>query len=112
MSGIERKTEKLARYFAHIKIRPAPEPVAFGCRCLVDQSTGDLECWTVESRDQKDAVGRVKQRRVGRDVSCRGPGRRRDLEISAGNLWVLLHRARLQMIRCLEIHWFNAEGRP
>jgi RNA polymerase sigma-70 factor (ECF subfamily) len=35
----------------------------------------------------------------------------RDLDISAGNLWVLLHRARLQMVRCLEIHWFNAEGR-
>jgi RNA polymerase sigma-70 factor (ECF subfamily) len=35
----------------------------------------------------------------------------RDLEISAGNLWVLLHRARLQLIRCLEINWFNAEGR-
>jgi RNA polymerase sigma-70 factor (ECF subfamily) len=32
-----------------------------------------------------------------------------DLSISAANLWVLLHRARLQLVRCLQIHWFNAE---
>ncbi len=31
----------------------------------------------------------------------------RDLEISTGNLWVLLHRARLQLVRCLELHWFD-----
>jgi RNA polymerase sigma-70 factor (ECF subfamily) len=36
----------------------------------------------------------------------------RDLEISAGNLWVLLHRARLRLVRCLEVHWFDNEGRP
>jgi RNA polymerase sigma-70 factor (ECF subfamily) len=32
------------------------------------------------------------------------------LSISAANLWVMLHRARLALRRCLEIHWFNAEG--
>jgi RNA polymerase sigma-70 factor (ECF subfamily) len=31
----------------------------------------------------------------------------RELTISAGNLWVLLHRARLQLVRCLDLHWFN-----
>jgi RNA polymerase sigma-70 factor (ECF subfamily) len=31
----------------------------------------------------------------------------RDLDISAGNLWVLLHRARLRMMRCLESNWFT-----
>jgi RNA polymerase sigma-70 factor (TIGR02943 family) len=34
----------------------------------------------------------------------------RDLAIAPGNLWVLLHRARLQLVRCLEIHWFCAKG--
>ena len=33
----------------------------------------------------------------------------RELAISPANLWVLLHRARLQLVRCLEIHWFDAE---
>lgn len=33
----------------------------------------------------------------------------RELDISPGNLWVLLHRARLQLVRCLEIHWFKSE---
>ena len=33
----------------------------------------------------------------------------RELAISSANLWVLLHRARLRLVRCLEIHWFDAE---
>jgi RNA polymerase sigma-70 factor (ECF subfamily) len=32
----------------------------------------------------------------------------RELAISPANLWVLLHRARLQLVRCLELHWFDA----
>jgi RNA polymerase sigma-70 factor (ECF subfamily) len=34
----------------------------------------------------------------------------RELAISPANLWVLLHRARLQLVRCLDLHWFRAEG--
>jgi RNA polymerase sigma-70 factor (ECF subfamily) len=34
----------------------------------------------------------------------------RTLAISSANLWVLLHRARLRLVRCLQIHWFDAEG--
>ncbi len=33
----------------------------------------------------------------------------RELAISPANLWVLLHRARLRLVRCLDLHWFNAE---
>jgi RNA polymerase sigma-70 factor (TIGR02943 family) len=33
----------------------------------------------------------------------------RELAISSANLWVLLHRARLRLVRCLEINWFNSE---
>ena len=29
------------------------------------------------------------------------------LNVSETNLWVILHRARMQLRRCLEIHWFN-----
>jgi RNA polymerase sigma-70 factor (ECF subfamily) len=35
-----------------------------------------------------------------------------ELAISSANLWVLLHRARLQLLRCLQIHWFDAEDKP
>ena len=31
------------------------------------------------------------------------------LEISPNNLWVMLHRARMALRRCLEIHWFSRE---
>jgi RNA polymerase sigma-70 factor (ECF subfamily) len=33
----------------------------------------------------------------------------RALAISSGNLWVLLYRARLRLVRCLERNWFGAE---
>ena len=33
----------------------------------------------------------------------------RQLDISANNLWVLLHRARLQLARCLQMNWLEAE---
>jgi RNA polymerase sigma-70 factor (ECF subfamily) len=39
----------------------------------------------------------------GSDEVCRA------LAISPANLWVLLHRARMRLIRCLQIHWFDAE---
>jgi RNA polymerase sigma-70 factor (ECF subfamily) len=29
------------------------------------------------------------------------------LKISPANLWVMLHRARMALRRCLEVHWFN-----
>ncbi len=32
----------------------------------------------------------------------------RELAISPANLWVLLHRARLRLVRCLDLHWFHA----
>jgi RNA polymerase sigma-70 factor (TIGR02943 family) len=35
-----------------------------------------------------------------------------ELGISPDNLWVLMHRARLQLVRCLELHWFDAKGKP
>ncbi len=32
------------------------------------------------------------------------------LNISPNNLWVMLHRARLALRRCLEVNWFGAEA--
>jgi RNA polymerase sigma-70 factor (TIGR02943 family) len=32
------------------------------------------------------------------------------LAVSPTNLWVMLHRARLQLWHCLDIHWFGGEG--
>jgi len=36
----------------------------------------------------------------------------RQLGVSAGHLYVLLHRARLALRRCLELHWFSGGGTP
>jgi RNA polymerase sigma factor (sigma-70 family) len=35
------------------------------------------------------------------DIICQ------ELEISATNFWQILHRARLQLRKCLEVHWFK-----
>lgn len=32
------------------------------------------------------------------------------LGVSANNLWVMLHRARLGLLRCLEINWFDTRN--
>ena len=31
----------------------------------------------------------------------------KDLEVSPNNVWVMLHRARMALRRCLEVHWFE-----
>jgi RNA polymerase sigma-70 factor (ECF subfamily) len=40
---------------------------------------------------------------VGSDEICK------DLGVSPNNLWVMLHRARMSLRRCLEVHWFGKE---
>lgn len=32
----------------------------------------------------------------------------KELEITASNLWVIIHRARTQLRKCMEVNWFNA----
>jgi RNA polymerase sigma-70 factor (ECF subfamily) len=34
-----------------------------------------------------------------------------DLDVSPNNLWVMLHRARMGLRRCLELHWFATKQR-
>jgi RNA polymerase sigma-70 factor (ECF subfamily) len=33
------------------------------------------------------------------------------LRISQNNLWVMLHRARMALRECLELHWFEKKPR-
>jgi len=33
------------------------------------------------------------------------------LNVSATNLWVMLHRARTRLRRCLEVNWFDSKGK-
>jgi RNA polymerase sigma-70 factor, ECF subfamily len=33
----------------------------------------------------------------------------KDLGVSSNNVWVMLHRARMGLRRCLEVHWFSNE---
>lgn len=36
----------------------------------------------------------------------------KELDLTATNLWVLLHRARTRLRACLETNWFGKEGAP
>jgi RNA polymerase sigma-70 factor (TIGR02943 family) len=62
-------------------------------RCLARLPARAAEAFTLRTLDDRAAA-----------EVCR------ELAISPGNLWVLLHRARLQLVRCLDLHWFRAEG--
>ncbi len=35
----------------------------------------------------------------------------KDLDVSPNNVWVMLHRARMALRRCLEVHWFESKNR-
>jgi RNA polymerase sigma-70 factor (ECF subfamily) len=35
----------------------------------------------------------------------------KDLQVSPNNVWVMLHRARMSLRRCLEVHWFESKGK-
>jgi RNA polymerase sigma-70 factor (ECF subfamily) len=35
----------------------------------------------------------------------------KDLRVSPNNVWVMLHRARMGLRRCLEVHWFGNESK-
>src|SRR5690606_385734 len=41
---------------------------------------------------------------LGTDEICK------ELQITATNLWVLLHRARLRLRECLQARWFDGKG--
>jgi RNA polymerase sigma-70 factor (ECF subfamily) len=71
----------------------------------------DAEFWRVVRRCLARLPARMAEAFTLRTLDDRAPAEVcRALAISPGNLWVLLHRARLQLVRCLERHWFRAKG--
>jgi RNA polymerase sigma-70 factor (ECF subfamily) len=60
--------------------------------CLARLPARMAEAFTLRTIDEQNS-----------DAVCR------ELEISPSHLWVLLHRARLRLVRCLEIHWFKVK---
>jgi len=54
-----------------------------------------------------DKLAQVFLLRESEDVPCAEICK--DLDVSPNNLWVMLHRARLALRRCLEVHWFGTK---
>jgi RNA polymerase sigma-70 factor (TIGR02943 family) len=68
------------------------------------------EFWRVARRCLSKLPARMAAAFTLRTLDERAPGDVcRQLAISPNHLWVLLHRARLRLMRCLETHWFDAE---
>jgi RNA polymerase sigma-70 factor (ECF subfamily) len=66
------------------------------------------EFWAVFQRCLEELPGPVADtfilkelEQVSTDEICK------DLQVSATNIWVRMHRARLQLRRCLELNWFS-----
>lgn len=60
--------------------------------CLAKLPRGMAEAFTLRTLEECDPV-----------EVCQ------TLAISSTNLWVLLHRARLRLVHCLQMHWFDAK---
>ncbi len=63
--------------------------------CVAKLPSGMAEAFTLRTLDDRDS-----------EEVCR------ELAITPGNLWVLLHRARVRLVRCLQLHWFDNENKP
>ncbi len=82
---------------------------ALGPRDLAPDPSGELErreFWKVLGDCLEHLPERLKIAFSLREISnltteeiCK------DLEVTPTNLWVMLHRARMQVRRCLEVHW-------
>ena len=82
------------------------EPLSWNARS--DTLLNQKEFWqTLENCLKKlplksaDAISLCEIEQINSKEVCKVLG------VSATNLWVLLHRARLQLRECLEINWFE-----
>lgn len=68
------------------------------------------EFWAVFLRCLSKLPARLADAFVLRELEVQSTNQvRKALRVSAGNLWVLLHRARLRLWRCLDVNWFSNE---
>jgi len=68
------------------------------------------EFWRVARNCLAKLPARMAEAFILRTIDEKEPGEVcRDLAISRANFWLLLHRARLRLVRCLQINWFNTE---
>jgi RNA polymerase sigma-70 factor (ECF subfamily) len=68
------------------------------------------EFWVVVRRCLANLPSRMAGAFVLRTLDGQEPSEVcRELALAPGHLWVLLHRARLRLVRCLHLHWFAAE---
>jgi RNA polymerase sigma-70 factor (ECF subfamily) len=63
------------------------------------------DCLAKLSQRQADVFVLRELDEAGSEAICK------ELEISASNLWVLLHRARLQLAKCLQGRWKGEQAR-
>jgi len=96
--------EKLFDEKGHWKSDQIPSDWALNAKALLEQK----EFWEV----LKSCLSKLPQRTADaftlREIEeLKGEEVCKVLDITSTNLWVLIHRARIQLRRCLEINWFN-----
>jgi RNA polymerase sigma-70 factor (ECF subfamily) len=70
------------------------------------------EFWQVLRRCLGRLPARLAQVFILREIEERSNQEvRKALQVSPSNLWVLLHRARVGLSRCLDLHWFGRTQR-
>ena len=77
-----------------------------------DETLVNKEFQAVLKRCLSQLPNRVAQSFLLREVEAVLPEEIcKDLGVSPNNLWVMLHRARMGLRRCLEVHWFGNKPR-
>jgi RNA polymerase sigma-70 factor (ECF subfamily) len=77
-----------------------------------EKSFEDKKFWQALERCLESMPARTARVFMMREVMDRSSEEIcKDLEISATNLWVILHRARLNLRECLNVNWFGGTAR-
>ena len=97
-------TDALFKAHGHWQLRPA-DPVA-PSRALEDKQFWQIlmDCLAGLSATQARAFMLVELHEVSTDELCKV------LALSTSNVWVVLHRARMRLRRCLEERWLRADS--
>lgn len=106
--GLEEQFQRGGEHQGHWKAEFAPK--SWGER--PDSSLEREQFWTVLKGCIDHLPGRMASIYTLYEIDeLPGEAICKELGITSTNLWVILHRARLQLRRCLEQHWFGSSGR-
>jgi RNA polymerase sigma-70 factor (ECF subfamily) len=105
----EEPFETEGKWRGHWRVSQGMGPIDWGADPAADLERSEF--WRVFERCLVELPPRLAQAFTLREIDALSSEEVCEvLNISPNNLWVMLHRARMQLRRSLEIHWFGAKA--